>query len=132
MTPSFHASSVSIEDKDEYLLIGLVDDEFAAGDYLMLQRAYEFDEQDRRLGMDNVYIERNDQGYSSYGGIERFELFPSRVQVRFDSRGAQLMAGVREMEISFEKDRYEDLRKALEKCFKGFSCYSVAAAGSGV
>jgi hypothetical protein len=128
MTPSFHAGFVSIEDSGDYLLIGLVDDEFAVGDYLMLQRAYEFDEQDLRLGMNNVYIERNDQRCSSYGGIESFELFPSKLRVRFDTRGTHLMAGVREMEVSFQEGRYEDLRSALARCFNGFSCYSVAAA----
>jgi hypothetical protein len=128
MNPSFHAGFVSIEDGNECLRIGLVDDKFEVGDYLILQRAFEFDEQDVRLGMNNVYIERNDQGRSSYGGIETFELHPCRLRVRFDTRGAQLMAGVRDMEVSFEEGRYEDLRNALERCFKGFPCYTVTAA----
>ena len=125
MTPKFHAGFVSIEDKGEYLLIGLVDEEFAVGDYLMLQRAYEFDEQDRRLGMDKVYIERNDQGYSCYGGIESFELSPRSVRVRFDQHGSERMGGTSEMEVSFAADRYQDLHAALERCFEGFSCLSV-------
>jgi hypothetical protein len=125
VTPNFHAGFVSIEDKGEYLLIGLVDDEVAVGDYLTLQRAHEFDEQDLRLGMDKVYIERNEQGYSCYGGIESFELSSRAVRVRFDAQGSERMGGTRQMEVSFAAGRYQDLRAALEQCFKGFSWFSV-------
>ena len=128
MTPTFHAGFVSIEDHGDFLLVGLVDDELAVGDYLMLQRAYEFDEQDLRIGHDKVYIERNDQGYSCYGGIERFEVAPSTVRIRFDDHGTQVMSGVRDMEVTFDEARFQDLRIALQQCFKGFSCYSESAA----
>jgi hypothetical protein len=128
MNPNFHADFVSIEDRGGFLLVGLVDNEQQVGDYLMLQRAYEFDEQDRRLGMDDVYIERNGQECSGYGGIERFELLPDKVRVRFDKDGAKAMAGIREMEISFLKAEFEPLRSALQKCFEGFSCFAELAA----
>jgi immunity protein 10 of polymorphic toxin system len=124
MTPNFHAGHVSIDDMGEYLLVGLADNEVETRDYLMLQRAYAFDEQDRELGMADVYIERNDQGCSGYGGIERFELLPDKVRVRFDDHGTLSMAGIREMEVTFEKSRFEELRAALRQCFEGFQYYS--------
>ncbi len=128
MTPDFHAGHVSIEDKGDQLVIGLVDDKSLVDDYLILQRAYAFDEQDRRLGMDNIHIERNDQGCSIYGGIESFELLPDKIRVRFDERGSEVMAGIQVMEVSFEADHFEALQLALQRCFKGFPCYSEIAA----
>ena len=123
MTPNFHAAFVSIEEMPECFQVGLADRAFGTQDYLMLQRAHEFDEQDRRTGMADVYVERNDQGFSGYGGMERFELLPDRVRVSFGGRQVQTMAGIREMEISFETDQLPALRIALRRCFHGFSYY---------
>ena len=44
MTPNFHAAFISIEDMPECFQIGFADREFGTQDYLMLQRAHEFDE----------------------------------------------------------------------------------------
>jgi len=59
MNPNFHAGHVNVEDMGDYLLVGFADRQFATEDYLTLQRAHEFDEQDRRTGMADVYVERN-------------------------------------------------------------------------
>ena len=123
MTPNFHAGFVSIEEMPDFLQVGFADRETGTQNYLMLQRAREFDDQDRCTGMAEVYVERNDQGCSGYGGMSQFELFPDRVRVRFDERQAQVMAGIQEMEISFEAHRLDDLRVALRRCFSGFGYY---------
>src|SRR5205085_3975104 len=101
MNPSLHAHYVYVEDTEDCLFVGLADDQYDTDDYLMLQRAHEFDEQDQSLGMADIHIERNDQGCSGYGGIERFELLSDRVRVQFDDQGARNMEGIREMEITF-------------------------------
>jgi hypothetical protein len=125
MNPNFHAGHVTVEDMGDYLLVGFADRQFATVNYLTLQRAHEFDEQDRRTGMAEVYIERNDQGFSGYGGMESFELLPDRVRVRFDARSAPIMAGCREMEISFDlnREQFGVLQAGLRRCFDGFNYF---------
>lgn len=89
---SFKATHISVTHEDDYLLVGFADDEFDAGEYLMLQRAYEFDEQDTAHGMDTVYIERNDQSQSTYGGITRVLLAQTYVQVMLTATAADALA----------------------------------------
>jgi hypothetical protein len=126
MTPAFHASCISIDDTADCLQIGFADREHNTQDYLLLQRAHEIDEQDKRLGFDGVYIERNDQSFSMYGGIARFELLEDRVRILLDEKGARIMGGLREMEITLAADieRRATLRAALRRCFEGRACYA--------
>jgi hypothetical protein len=126
MTPTFHATCVSIEETEACLLVGFADREFDTTEYLTLQRGHAFDEQDRRLGLANVYIERNAQGNSMYGGIEHSELSPGRFRLRFDEDGAKVMHGLREMEVTFvaSSEKLSVLSAALRRCFDGLSPFS--------
>jgi hypothetical protein len=124
MSPTFHATCVSIEDTEVCLQVGFADREFDTTEYLTLQRGH--DEQDKRLGLAKVYIERNDQGNSMYGGVEHCELLPGRIRLRFDENGAKVMHGLREMEITFvaSSEKLSALSAALRRCFEGFSHFS--------
>ncbi|TDP71792.1 immunity protein 10 of polymorphic toxin system [Bradymonas sediminis] len=60
------------------LFLGDHEDERHIENYLILQRAYDFDDQDRRLGMDSYYIEYNGPENAGYGVCERV-VFDGRV-----------------------------------------------------
>lgn len=124
VSPNFTAACVHVEDMGDYLLVGLADRKVETLDYLMFQRAHQFDEQDVRLGMDKVHVERNDQGYSGYGGIERVSLFPDHLHLRFDERGSSFM-GMPTMSVFFDFDgqTLKTLRDGLAACFEGFQCH---------
>jgi hypothetical protein len=126
MSPSFHATCVSIEDTGVCLQVAFADREFDTTEYLTLQRGHEFDEQDRRLGLANVYIERNAQGNSMYGGIARCELLPGRLRLSLDEKGAKVMHGLQEMDITFvaSSEKLSALNEALRRCFEGLSHFS--------
>ncbi len=126
MAPTFHATCVSIADTEVCLQVGFADREFDTTEYLTLQRGHAFNEQDKGLGLANVYIERNDQGNSMYGGIEHCELSPGKVRLRFDENGAKVMHGLREIEITFvaSSEKLAALSAALRRCFEGFSSFS--------
>ena len=130
MAPTFHATCICIEETDDCLQIGFADGEFETSKYLTLQRDHAFDEQDMRLGMAGVYVERDDQVNSMYGGIARCELLPGRLCVHFDDRGSKVMHGLREMEITFvaSAEKISALSAALRRCFDGFVPYSENAA----
>lgn len=125
MVVKFHANCVSVNYEDDYLLVGFADDKFDTKEYLMLQRAYKFDEQDVRLGMDDVYIERNGQGWSTYGGILKFELDCDRVSVLLDENSSNKMSNERQIEVTFSlpPKRLRELRKGLAQVFEGRKCF---------
>jgi hypothetical protein len=125
MNQSFKATCMHAEDMGDYLLVGLADQKYDTVDHLMFQRTHEFDEQDIRLGMDAVHVQRNDQGYSGYGGIRSVGLFPDRLHVEFDDEGIGFMGGLASTEVTFDfpGEVIERLRSALEECFAGFDCF---------
>lgn len=53
--------------EDNSYLIGFADDKNEPNEYVIIERALEFDEQDIKLGMDSYYFEYSDQSNSGYG-----------------------------------------------------------------
>jgi hypothetical protein len=111
-------------------LVGFADQEFDTKLYLMLQRAFEYDEQDVASGMDTYHVEWCGQEHSGYGGISKAVLYPSRLEVTFQPQMAEELGGVSRLEIDFEMvpASQRTLRKALEVVFKDSGCLEVADA----
>jgi len=127
MAIRFPARVLDIADEDWGLRIVLsVDDTLAAERYLTTQRKHAFTDEDVRLGMDDVYIETCGQGWSWYGHIDAFELFPDRVRVRLDAEAARRMEGdgVIEVDLDLTAERHAALRAALRRTFAGRACYA--------
>lgn len=104
------------------MLIGFADE--IGGRYrdcLMFQRNQKFDEQDVALGMDQIYIERDDQSRGGYGTIAAFLLHRDSISVKLAPEMAQKL-GDAEFEIRFmlEDARFEALREGLQTLFHGF------------
>ena len=129
MEHNFHANCVAVEDMEDFWLVGFADEPYNTREYLTLQRSYEDDEQDVRLGMNTYYVERNGQGQSCYGGIERFEFHRDRIKVKFNDSGRRDL-GVDEMEITFRPDgrRFGKLKRRLEHVFSGSGCLRIEVA----
>ena len=122
MPTGFVATQFSVIEEHGVLVTSLgapstEDDDF----YLMLQHTESRTEQDVRFGMDKPYIEYCGQGWSWYGHIERFELFPNRVVVRMNEAAAAHMQndGVISVEFQLEEHQFARLRQALERTFHG-------------
>jgi hypothetical protein len=119
----FAANNVVVNDSDDnFILVGFADEQ--GGRYraaLHFQRSYEFDEQNVALGMNQVYVERNDQSQGAYGGIERVELHSDRIRLVVGGQTAQRL-GDSEFEIglSLAPEEFGQLRKALRIVFEGF------------
>lgn len=130
MSATFHASKVAAEDMEDFWLVGFANREKAPREYLLLQRAYEFDEHDRRLGMATYYVERNDQKQSQYGGIESFVLQRDQVTVTFDAPTTSRFRGEEQLRITFQLDdvAYQELRDRLEKIFADEKCFRTLSA----
>ena len=117
MEVAFHADCVSAEDMDGFSLVGFADRKYGTCDYLMLQRSLDDDEQDIRLGMDALPYERNDQRWSYYGGIERFELYRDRIKVLLAPEGAARLGEVTAIDVAFSISdaEFEHLMTACEE-----------------
>jgi hypothetical protein len=121
------ATDVVVDDADlGFIVVGFDSEGPGLRGSLMLQRSHEFDEQDVALGMDHVYIERDSQRYSAYGGITRFELRRDRAMVSLDAATARKLGNEAEFEVRFDLEdrRFEELRAGLAKVFKGFECFA--------
>ena len=130
MVPNFDATCVTVDATENSISVGFADSEFDAGRYLMLQRADNFSEEDTLTGMNDIYIERDDQQWSRYGGMRRCELLTDRFRVEFEESAAATMGGLQFTEVSFDiaPRHFTALRNGLLRCFQGFE-YFVDSAG---
>jgi hypothetical protein len=123
---AFHANHVSVTREDwGYLVVWSADDDLASEQYLMLQAQDSFDEQDVRLGMNDVYIETCGQGWSWYGNIDSFELAEDRVRVQLSGRAAARMGNDGRIQATFVLDalKYQELKTALKHIFRSSAYY---------
>jgi Immunity protein 10 len=122
-----NANQVGIDTDDpDFIVVGFAWKGRDPYHYRTLQRAYEFDEQDVALGMDSYHVEKDDQKYSAYGGILRFQLHRDRALISLDTKTARKLDGEPELEIRFDlgDEQFEDLRAGLTAVFKGFDCFA--------
>jgi hypothetical protein len=110
--------------------VAFADEKFDTKLYLVLQRAFEYDEQDVALGMDTYHVEWCGQEYSGYGGIENVVLLPAKIAVVFQPQMVRELGGLDRLDIEFKlaPARQKTLRKALEVLFEGSGCLEVADA----
>jgi hypothetical protein len=126
MAIAFHAELVDTSPQEwGTRVIWSADSDLSAELYLIVMRTSEFSEQDVRLGMNNVYVETCGQGWSWYGHILAFELFPDHVSVQLDAEAAKHMRDDGRIEATFDLDtpRLADLKTTLRQVFAGYGYY---------
>jgi len=65
-----------------------------------------------------VYVERDDQGWSCYGGIEKIQLVPTGLKVHLNANGKSHLGGITQLDITFGpqiKPSYERIKKVLRR-----------------
>ncbi|KTC37327.1 MAG: Imm10 family immunity protein [Pseudomonas sp.] len=101
MNMQFDATTYNAFVEDEVRILGLADDPAQPGQYLLLQRAEHFDEQDEALGMATYHVELGGQGVSGYGGIEQVLLAPGQLTLHF-SQAVAWCRSLPSLEIRWE------------------------------
>jgi hypothetical protein len=89
--------------------------------YLVLQR----DEENAEATLsdvENVYIERDDQQFGGYGGIESVVLERDRLTLNLTPRMAKQMGHQDALTVTFAADDqlFENVREALKLVFRGY------------
>lgn len=108
MTIYFEAEAVEIEENDlEVLTVGFYTEE----NYLMIQ--YSLDIEDS-----NYHIERDDQSFGGYGGVEKIILSPNQIEVKLDETGKENLDcdGVK-IDFETDDDTYQLLIQKLKFIF---------------
>ncbi len=119
--PLFHATCVATISDEIGWVVGLADREHGARQYLQFQRGHVIDSQDKALGHDTYYVEKDDQSNSCYGGIESVDLGPNAIRLKLDEAGSQSLGLGRNVLITFDADEQtlNRLRQGLTAVFVG-------------
>jgi len=125
MLSSFHASDVEFEDEDDVFYVNFINNNGDKIEYIMLQNPREYLEQDVSLGMDKIYIERNDQIFSSYGGIESVNIHRGSIKIALADEAAKKLGNIDEIEIDFDisDEQFQGLISMLRNIFKEFGTF---------
>ena len=72
--------------------------------------------------VENVYIERDDQQFGGYGGIESVILEPDRLTLNLTPRMARQMGNRDALTVTFEADDslFANVRDVLKLVFRGY------------
>lgn len=81
------ANIVSFEEDDVMAVFAFCADEGQSLEYLMLQYPLQTAEQDRRLHLDGLYIERNDQAFGCYHGVESIRRVNDCIEIDLNADG---------------------------------------------
>ena len=98
-------------------LVGFADDKNEPKEYVSVERALEFDEQDIKLGMDSYYFEYSDQSNSGYGLCDKVILRQNEIVF---SAKHKCMDDITSITVSYNENIIEDVneyRKMLSNIF---------------
>jgi hypothetical protein len=114
----FHASE--FEADDVALRVGFADGENSEH-YLIMQRDEEFVEEPL-TNMENIYLERDDQCWGGYGGINQVSLERTCLIIYLNSDMANQMGGYDTIKITFslEDFHFKQLQNVLQKVMQGY------------
>ncbi|WP_371291786.1 Imm10 family immunity protein [Bacteroides sp.] len=102
---------------DNSYLIGFADNKNEPNEYVIIERALEFDEQDIKLGMDSYYFEYSDQSNSGYGLCSKVILRQSGIVFSIKHKR---MDDITSIIVSYKEHIIEDIkeyRKTLSNIF---------------
>jgi hypothetical protein len=83
------AKSASFEKDDAAVILAFSSGEDGAAHCLMLQYPLQTDEQDKRLCLDGLYIEPDDQAFGYYHGVDSIRGIGDRIEIDLTSEGKQ-------------------------------------------
>jgi hypothetical protein len=126
MPHTTQATEVEVSEENAALTVGFggLDGSGIPKEYILLQRS--LDAREDVPGIRGVYIERDDQLYSTYGGIEAFQLHRDRVCISLGHPAAETLGVPAEVEVHFsvEPERFARIRAGLERIFTGCGCFT--------
>jgi len=87
MNEELVANIVSFNEEDDVVVLAFSAENGQSSQYLMLQYPLHTDEQDKRLGLDGVYIERDDQAFGCHHGVESIRRHDDHIEIGLTAEG---------------------------------------------
>jgi len=112
MTYKFTANHIFNEDDSYMIMLGFADDEFEPSQFVIIQKAHEYDDQDMKLGMDKLHIQVEDQSRSQYGGISAINVTGNSLVIKLDDSGKSSLKINGDIEIMVEQN-HPNLKSTL-------------------
>jgi len=100
MSYCFDASYVFVQDDGYMVMVGFADDEREPSRFVLLQKVKEYDEQDRRLGMDKIHLQVEDESRALYGGIRSISKKGGRLLIELESEAEAALQTEGEIDIN--------------------------------
>jgi len=94
----------NIDENYKMIAFGDNEEEKKTENYVILQRANTFDEQDKKLGMDSYYIEYNDQSNSGYGVCQEISLKGNLINIKFTTKNKK---DIKNIFLRLDKVKYK-------------------------
>lgn len=94
--------------EDNSYLVGYADDKNDTEEYVIIERALEFDEQDISLGMNSYYIEYTDQSNSGYDICNNVILRQN--EITFSVKNGQ-MDGITSVTVAYKENLIKDIKE---------------------
>lgn len=130
MSYRFDASHVFAQDDGYMVMIGFSDDEHEPSQFVLLQKAKEYDEQDKRLGMDKIHIQVEDESRALYGGIRLVSKEGEHLLIELEDAAASALQVNGNIEINLDP-RHPQLATALSELEKLVSSEGIPFTQSG-
>jgi hypothetical protein len=124
----FHAGFVHVDDVCRRLSFADRNDE--TGEHYFVMDRSEESPDEAVPDMTNVYIERDDQCWGGYGGIERVVLARNSLTLHLDERMATRMGGHDSIRVGFDVSDavFRELRPVLGLIMRGYEPQLVVSA----
>lgn len=107
MEINFIANDIIYEvTEDNSYLVGFADDKNEPEEYVIIERALEFDEQDIKLGMDSYYFEYSDQSNSGYGLCDQVVLHQNEITFVIKDK---YMGDITSVSVSYNESVIKDI-----------------------
>ena len=96
--------------------------------YVLVSRDLEPTEQDISLNLAGIHLEFLEQGWRCYDGISRFMIYPEKIEIELNTRGA-LATQQERIEIRYDSipERRTQLRAVLRTIFEAFPSFTDVA-----
>ena len=119
MLLSFRAIEVSLEEDADVYRIGMLKNLYDPSEYVIIDKSRVNTDYEISLGFDKVYIEVDDQGWASFGGIDEVRIAREKISLEISEAAAAKIRGFRKIEISFELDdgKYAEFTELIKKIF---------------
>ena len=113
----FDAIHVFTQDDGCMVMIGLADDELEPSRYVLLQRAHEYDAQDKKMGMDKIHIQVEDESRSLYGGINAIQVDNGAIRFSLSDEAKSVLSIDTEIEAicSAKQPRFDKVKAQLKR-----------------